>query len=62
MIGQTLELRLINLIPYRGHSPGIRENVVVATIPPPFEGIRTIQRPQAGVRDGENLRVFSPGP
>ena len=28
----------------------------------PFEGIRTNQRPQAGVRDGENLRVFSPGP
>ena len=34
---------------------------MAATIPPPFEGIRTIQRPQAGVRDGENLRVFSPG-
>ena len=34
---------------------------MAATIPPPFEGIRTIQRPQAGGWDGENLRVFSPG-
>ena len=27
---------------------------------PPFEEIRTNQRPQAGIRDGENLCVFSP--
>ncbi len=33
---------------------------MAATVSPPFEGIRTNQRPQAGVRDGENLRVFSP--
>ncbi len=33
---------------------------MAATIPP-LEGIRTNQRPQAGVQDGDNLRVFSPG-